>query len=91
VQKANYYFQGMPETVQQTHSITPRDEDWQFRDEVPVEALVYKPCGEIRNLNINTELRVNSTDKKVDSYAEMDSFDGGIVTKYHFNWMKCKK
>jgi hypothetical protein len=91
VQKANYYFQGMPETVQQTHNITPRQDDWQFGDSVPVEALVYKPCGEIRNLNINTELRVASTNKKVDNYAEMDSTDGSISTKYHFNWLKCPK
>jgi len=90
-QLANYYFQGMPETVKQNHNITPRQDDWQFGDSVPVEALVYKPCGEIRNLNINTELRVNSTNKKVDNYVEMDSTDGHIQTEYHFSWLKCPK
>jgi hypothetical protein len=90
VERANYYFQGMPETVSQSHAINKSD-DWQFGDSVPVEALVYKPCGAERNLNINTELRANSTNKKLDSYVSMDSTDASINTEYHFSWLHCNK
>jgi hypothetical protein len=94
IQKANYYFQGSSQNGSQEHNIKGAKEgDWIFSDEVPVDAIVYKPCGVERNLNINTELKVNpgSSDKKATSYISMDSTDGEIATLYHFSWLKCPK
>jgi hypothetical protein len=92
VVKANYYFQGSStngKPIEKTVNGTYND-NWQVDDEVPVDQLVYQKCGEKRNFNINTELRVNAgTDKNKVSFAAMDSTDGSIKTLYHFKWKTC--
>ncbi|GAA2635681.1 DUF4360 domain-containing protein [Actinomadura fulvescens] len=92
LQRANYYFQGSPENHPVSHTIRgPYSDEWRFTDTTDVAALVYKPCGEDRNLNINTELRVNrgGSDAAKTSFMTMDSTRGGIKTIYHFSWKKC--
>jgi hypothetical protein len=93
MERANYYFQGMSPTAYKTHNYTgPLSDDWQATDLVEVAAIVYAPCGERRNFNINTELRVNagtSDPKKTTSFMSMDSTDGSIDTVYHFAWKTC--
>jgi hypothetical protein len=92
-QRANYYFQGSPETVSSTHKINgPKEDNWQASDLVGIEALIFAPCGAQRYLNINTELRVSagtSDTKKTTSFVTMDSTDGSINTIYHFTWKRC--
>ncbi|WP_394830030.1 DUF4360 domain-containing protein [Pendulispora rubella] len=91
VQRANYYFQGMSQTAYRNHNFNGRlDDNWQTTDTTEVSALVYKPCGEQRNFNINAELRVNAgTGATATSFMAMDSTDGAISTKYHFAWKVC--
>ncbi|GII81901.1 hypothetical protein Sru01_68830 [Sphaerisporangium rufum] len=92
-QKSNYYFQGHPQTTAITHTLKGQFEDnWQFTDTTDVAQVVYAPCGEARNFNINTELRVSagtSDPKTTTSFIAMDSTDGSIKTTYHFSWMPC--
>jgi hypothetical protein len=92
-QRAGYYFQGTSPTVLTSHAFSGALEDnWQTTDLVEVAALVYSPCGEQRNLNINTELRVNtgtSNPATTTSFMSMDSTDGSINTIYHFAWRQC--
>ncbi|WP_043266264.1 DUF4360 domain-containing protein [Streptomyces sp. CT34] len=92
LERANYYFQGDPETAHATHTFSgPYETDWQSSDQTDVDALVYAPCGEERYFNINTELRVDGSqaDPKTTSYMTMDSTDGSINTVYHFAWKQC--
>jgi hypothetical protein len=93
VQRANYYFQGSSQTVFANHNLRgPLGDDWQATDTVSVDALVYAPCGEQRNFNINTELRVDkgtSNPNTTTSFVTMDSTDGSIKTLYHFDWKRC--
>ncbi|GLZ28794.1 hypothetical protein Lesp02_09840 [Lentzea sp. NBRC 105346] len=93
LEKANYYFQGMSPTAYSTHSYAgPLTDNWQATDTTEVAAIVYHPCGELRNFNINTELRVNagsSDTTKTTSFMSMDSTDGNIETTYHFAWKTC--
>ncbi|MGH8795066.1 MAG: DUF4360 domain-containing protein [Stackebrandtia sp.] len=93
LQKASYYFQGMSETTTSSHDMKgPYSDNWQYRDETDVDQLVYKPCGEDRNFNINTELRVSAgADSAKKSFMAMDSTDGAINTLYHFAWKTCPK
>ena len=90
---ASYYFQGYSQTVRATHPFNgPLDDNWQTTDTVGVAALVYQRCGDQRNLNINTELRVNagrSNPKKTTSFMSMDSTDGNISTVYQISWKRC--
>jgi len=93
MERANYYFQGQSQTSFIMHPFSgPVEDDWQTTDSVDVAALVFAPCGELRNLNVNTELRVNpgtSNPRKTTSFIAMDSTDGSIKTVYHFAWMAC--
>ncbi|MGW7436521.1 DUF4360 domain-containing protein [Streptomyces sp. NPDC054849] len=91
-QKASYYFQGMSQTAQRTHKFTGHlDDNWQATDTTGIEALVFAPCGEQRNFNINTELRaeVGTSDPSQTSFMALDSTDGSINSVYHFSWKKC--
>ncbi|MFF1903956.1 DUF4360 domain-containing protein [Kitasatospora sp. NPDC058218] len=93
VQQANYYFQGSPQTTKLSHRFTGAvDDSWQATDSVAVAALVWAPCGELRNFNINTELRVSagtSDPNRTTSFMTMDSTDGSINTTYHLAWRQC--
>ncbi|WSF36346.1 DUF4360 domain-containing protein [Streptomyces sp. NBC_01351] len=91
-QKASYYFQGMSQTAQRTHKFTGAlDDNWQATDTTGIEALVFAPCGEKRNFNINTELRteVGTSDPSKVSFMALDSTDGSINSVYHFSWKQC--
>jgi hypothetical protein len=89
-QRANYYFQGMTQGSYANHAISaPLDDNWIATDEIPIVSQVYRPCGELRNLNINTELRVAKGTSTDVSYLTMDSTDGSIETIYHLSWMRC--
>lgn len=90
-QRANYYFQGMTESTYVNHPISaPLDDNWIASDNVPIAAMVWRPCGERRNLNINTELRVSKGSSTQASFVTMDSVDGSIETTYHFAWRACR-
>lgn len=93
MEQANYYFQGQTQTAVVPHPFKgPFDDDWQASDMTNVAALVFSPCGEQRDLNINTELRVaggTSNVKTTTSFMTMDSTDGSITTTYHFDWEAC--
>ncbi|USX52457.1 DUF4360 domain-containing protein [Lentzea sp. HUAS12] len=93
IQKANYYFQGMSQNDSAQHRYNgPHSDDWQATDTTEVAAIVYSPCGEKRNFNINTELRVypgTSNTATTTSFVSMDSTDGAIDTTYRFSWKTC--
>ena len=91
LERASYYFQGMPQTSAISHSLRGEYIDnWQFTDVNDVAQLVFKPCGEERNFNINTELRVfGGADPSKTSFISMDSTDGTLKTTYHFAWKTC--
>ncbi|WFE29140.1 DUF4360 domain-containing protein [Solwaraspora sp. WMMD791] len=89
-QMANYYFQGMTESTSTNHPIAaPLDDNWVVTDEVPIGSVVWHPCGELRNLNINTELRLSKGTSTGESFLTMDSTDGSIETTYHMAWQPC--
>ncbi|QIS12860.1 DUF4360 domain-containing protein [Nocardia arthritidis] len=93
LERARYYFQGNSPTQYIDHPFNGLyDDDWQTTDSTPVGSVVFLPCGENRNFNINTELRANagtSDPTKTTSFITMDSTDGSITTTYHFAWKQC--
>ncbi|MFD4835846.1 DUF4360 domain-containing protein [Streptomyces uncialis] len=92
VEKASYYFQGSPATASRSHTFNgPLVDDWQATDTTEWANLVWAPCGVKRNLNINTELRVNAgtSDRTRTSFMTMDSTDGSLDTVYHLAWQRC--
>ncbi|MEE1822079.1 DUF4360 domain-containing protein [Streptomyces sp. BE20] len=93
IQKASYYFQGSPDTAALSHRFSGElDDSWQATDNVAIAALVWAPCGELRNFNINTEIRVQggtSDTSRTTSFMTMDSTDGSVNTVYHLAWKHC--
>ncbi|MED7953060.1 DUF4360 domain-containing protein [Streptomyces sp. BE303] len=93
IQKASYYFQGSPDTAALSHRFSGElDDSWQATDNVAIAALVWAPCGELRNFNINTEIRVQggtSDTSRTTSFMTMDSTDGNVNTVYHLAWKRC--
>lgn len=84
-----YYFQGDSLTSYIAHELPVGEGDWQVTDEVPMNAVVHAPCGEKRNLNINTRLKMYQGTSTEENYVSMDSTDVSYSTMYHFNWMQC--
>ncbi|MER7578058.1 DUF4360 domain-containing protein [Streptomyces sp. NPDC126514] len=93
MERASYYFQGMSQTTYKSHQFKgPFDDNWQVADRTEYADLVWAPCGEKRNFNINTELRVNagtSDPLTQTSFMTMDSTDGNVNTVYHLAWQEC--
>ncbi|MFI0411323.1 DUF4360 domain-containing protein [Actinomadura sp. 3N508] len=90
-QTASYYFQGDPRTRRYTYPVkAPFSDYWQNTDVVDVSQLVWSPCGEQRNFNVNTDLRIETTDASKVSFIGIDSTDGSIKTTYHYSWKRCQ-
>lgn len=91
-EKANYYFQGQPQTATASHDFAgPMDDNWQATDTTGIASLVWAPCGATRDLNINTQLHVSASpsDPTATSFMTMDSTDGSLTTIYHLDWEQC--
>lgn len=86
-QHSHYYFMGTSPTAQVSHEFTgPYSAAWRTSDRAA--ALVYAPCGQERNLNINTELRVAGTGSGT-SFMTMDTTQGSVRSVYHLSWKQC--
>ena len=92
LQRTNYYFQGSADNNYVDHSFAgPLSGVWHTTDETPVTELVYAPCGEYRNINLNTELRVNEGSPNANKVSSMSmrTTDGNVDTIVHFAWKQC--
>lgn len=92
LEQASYYHMGSPETTTSSETFEgPYDNNWQVTDSKEWAELVWAPCGEQRNFNVNTELRVyrGSSDGQATSLMTMDSTDSAVSTKYHLAWKEC--
>lgn len=90
--RANHHFQGTSATPYLTHTWQgPVNDDWLVTETVDVGTPVVRPCGEAKDLNINTELRVSAgtSDPKTTSYLAMDSTDAYTASVYQFVWTRC--
>ncbi|WP_165964594.1 DUF4360 domain-containing protein [Actinomadura sp. KC216] len=89
--KSSYYFHGSssPRTTEFA-MVGPQGGHWQSTNKVPVDQLVWKPCDQERNIDINTELRVGlgTSDPAEASMITLNS-DNGNRTSYHFAWGRC--
>jgi hypothetical protein len=90
VQRASYYFAGSSSTGTSTHDIAaPTSGNWQFTDSTDVAEIVFAPCGVVRHLNVNTEVRAFTNSANQPAFVSMDSTDGSINTRYQFAWKRC--
>jgi hypothetical protein len=91
-QKSSRHFQGDLQTGNTSHSLNgPYDGEWDYRDTVPINQLVFKPCDEDRNLNIYTELRLDpgTSDPAQTNVIAMDPLEDPSGSTYHLSWKRC--
>jgi hypothetical protein len=91
-QWVNYYFQGQSATTTWKHSFNgPFDDNWSITHRTEFSEIVWAPCGEKRNLNVNSALRVDkgSADANTNSFMTMDYQRGEVRTLHHFSWKRC--
>jgi hypothetical protein len=87
--RTNYYFQGDAANHLSDHAFAgPLSGSWHSTDVADVATLVYAPCGQTVNLNVNTELRVSSS-SGVPGWISMRSSDGDVDTLIQFSWKTC--
>lgn len=92
LQRTTYYFTGSPQTSLRDHRFTgPYNDFWQAVDETPVPDLVFAPCDARRNLNINTEVRVQSgaADPSASVSFMLLGTDRDAVSHYSLVWRLC--
>lgn len=91
LQQSSYYFQGQVATARlNTPMVGPMDRDFQIRDTLGINAVVWSPCGASRALNINTEIRLsNSRNPLGFGVMTTDSIDGAVQLIYGFQWRRC--
>jgi len=91
MEQSTYYFQGQSLTGrQQTIVYGPTDRNYQAKDQLTLENQVWSPCGAVRSLNINTEVRVdNSAAPNNQGMMTVDSIDGHFKLIYGLRWRRC--
>jgi hypothetical protein len=90
-QASAYYFQGQGATGRLTTDMRgPIDRDYQIRDTLGLNALVWSPCGAQRALNINSQVRLSSTNRRASGLITLDSIDGQVSHIYGLQWQRCR-
>jgi hypothetical protein len=87
IQQSSYHWSGNSQTVRVSNAFTgPASGRWERSKKVPKRSLVYMPCGQRRNLNVNLELRVDAGPSTGRNLLTMDSTSGSV---FHLVWRKC--
>jgi len=89
-QVATYYFSG--EQAQSSLTTTfkgPEVKDYLITDKFLVESIVWSPCGANLPLNINSQIRLLSSDKKASGLFTTDSADLKFAQIFHLQWRQC--
>lgn len=89
-QVSNYYFQGQSKTGSfRSTFYGPAERDYQIRDTLPLDAVVWSPCGANRALNMNTQVRVSASSGRR-ALMTVDSIDGELKHIYGIRWRRCQ-
>jgi hypothetical protein len=92
LQRTNFYFQGSSETHYLNYTFDgPMSDEWQTNYRPNPGEIVWSPCGENRNLNLNAELRVNlgTSDRAKRSFILATSSRGSVRATYDFVTKSC--
>lgn len=89
-QQSTFYFSGQTaQTTTGTNFVGPKSTDYEIVDTLPLTSVVWSPCGALVPLNINSELRLNTTSKTAGGYITDDSLDGKITFVVGVQWQTC--
>lgn len=88
-QVSEYYFQGRRGPAFMTQLRGPYNSDYIASDNIPVQDMVWSPCGEDRAMNIKTQVRANAMGSRR-ALMTVDSIDGELRQIYHLQWRRCR-
>jgi len=89
-QVSSYYFSGQAKTGSlRTNFYGPTERDYQIRDTLGLDAVVWSPCGANRALNMNTQVRVTASGRQR-ALLTVDSIDGELKHIYGIQWRRCQ-
>lgn len=90
-QQSDYYFQGQRGSARLTTNFRGEmDEDYEINDKLGLSAVVWSPCGANRALNIKTQVRLASRDRRASGLMTVDSVDGELSHVYNIKWKRCR-
>ncbi|MFW7378633.1 MAG: DUF4360 domain-containing protein [Oligoflexus sp.] len=98
-QAATYYYQGANpgKDIKRSTTLAAQnagdyfDDDYRFRDYVPVGDLSWSPCGKQRALNVKAEVRLDNRSARSNSgLVTMDSTDGEFGVYHGLVWKRCR-
>lgn len=67
----------------------PMSSDYEIADTIPFTSTIFSPCGAALPLNINSQVRLTSTNSKASGIITNDSIDGKIAFQVGVQWQKC--
>lgn len=79
-----YYFEGMSRVTTYHEYYMPMAAEWQGADQFTNHDLGWVPCGETRNLVLDSQLKVVKGNNSAMSYVTMDAMDA-----IEFEWADC--
>jgi len=89
-QATTFYFSG--QTAQSTTSTSfkgPIDGDYEVDDDVNLTSTIWSPCGAEAALNLNSQLRLSSSNSAASGQITDDSIDGKITFVVGVQWQTC--
>jgi len=87
-QKSTYYFSGQTQQFStQTTFKGPISKDYLEQDKADV--VTWSPCGKEGMVNINSQVRLESTNPKAKGLLTSDSIDVKFKQILHFQWRRC--
>ncbi|KAH8659181.1 hypothetical protein BGZ60DRAFT_382304 [Tricladium varicosporioides] len=90
VQSATYYFSGSStQASTQTTFKGPFNSDYAISDKIPFTSTIWSPCGAALPLNINSQVRLTSTNVNGTGLITEDSIDGKITYIIGVQWQTC--
>ncbi|TDD39742.1 DUF4360 domain-containing protein [Actinomadura sp. KC06] len=88
--KTQHNFQGTPPSQEWTHKVPgPHAAPWTFDQQIPLDQVAFKPCGEERLLYLDTEMGVSAgdSDPSRTSIMALDTPDDSAT--YDLLWKTC--
>ncbi len=90
--RTGFYFQGSSDTTTLDFPFTgPITDQWRTTYRPAPHEIIYSPCGDRRNLNINSELRVDlgNSDRTKRNVIRADSSKGAVHAEYELTTKPC--
>ncbi|KAF2273102.1 uncharacterized protein EI97DRAFT_189272 [Westerdykella ornata] len=90
--KSTYYFSGQStQTSTQYDFVGPLTGDYLKHDEADSTSVVWSPCGAPGMLNINSQVRLTSSNPQATGLLTTDSTDLKFTQVVYVQWQKCTK